>query len=96
VDPQQPPGAGLEVAAGTAIGVCAAVLVRARVRSRPSWVLAGALSGVFTAHLAAGYLANLVFAMGFLAAAMWLAARTRRGAWAAAGLPVEPFTPKGP
>ncbi|MEX0755553.1 MAG: hypothetical protein WD556_10645 [Actinomycetota bacterium] len=78
--------AGLEVAAGTAIGVCAATLVRVRIRSRLTWALAGALTGVFTVHLVAGYLANLIFTIGFLTAAVCLAARTRRGAWAAAGV----------
>jgi hypothetical protein len=46
-------------------------------------LLGGALAGVFAVHLAAGYLANLLFATTFLAAIAALATRTRRGVVAA-------------
>ena len=52
--------------------------------ARAAWVLAGALTGLFSVHLAAGYLANLAFAAPFIAAAACLAVGTRRGGVAAA------------
>ena len=83
--------AAFEAAFGAAIGVGAAVLVRAagpvageRRGARAAWVLAGALTGLFSVHLAAGYLANLAFAAPFIAAAVSLAVGTRRGVVAAA------------
>jgi hypothetical protein len=78
--------AAAEVVFGTAIGVGAAALVRTRVRSRTSWVLAGALAGLFSVHLVAGYLANLIFTVGFLAAAVCIGERDRRATWGAAAL----------
>ncbi|MEX2274116.1 MAG: hypothetical protein WEA10_00920 [Actinomycetota bacterium] len=78
--------AGVEVALGAMIGVLSAILARTRGASRPAWLLAGALAGVFSVHLVAGYLANLIFVVGFLGAAVCLASRTRRGSWAAAAL----------
>ncbi len=45
--------------------------------ARAAWVLAGLLAGLFTVHLAAGYLANLAFAAPFIAAAVCLAPGAR-------------------
>ncbi len=45
---------------------------------RAAWVLAGLLTGLFTVHLAAGYLANLAFAAPFVAAAICLTLGTPR------------------
>ena len=60
--------------------------VRSRVRGRrrAAWVLAGALSGLFAVHLVAGYLSNLIFAVGFLGACAAVAAGRRRATVAAA------------
>jgi hypothetical protein len=89
--------AGLASALGVAIGVGAAALVRAAGgESGRAWLLAGLLAGIFSVHLVAGYLANLVLAVPFLAAAACLAGR-RRSWWAAAlllaggGLAHPPF-----
>ena len=77
--------AGLASALGVATGAAAAALVRAAgSRAAPAWMLAGLLAGVFSVHLVAGYLANLILAVCFLAAAAALAGPTR--AWWAAGL----------
>jgi hypothetical protein len=89
--------AGLASALGVAVGAAAAALVRAA-GGRPdkTWLLAGLLTGVFSVHLVAGYLANLVLAACFLAAAACLAGE-RRAWWAAAlllaggGLAHPPF-----
>jgi hypothetical protein len=89
--------AGLASALGVAVGAAAAALVRAA-GGRPgkTWLLAGLLAGVFSVHLVAGYLANLVLAACFLAAAACLAG-DRRAWWAAAlllaggGLAHPPF-----
>jgi hypothetical protein len=89
--------AGLASALGVAVGATSAALVRAA-EGRPgkSWLLAGLLAGVFSVHLVAGYLANLVLAVTFVAAASCLAGR-RRSWWAAAlllaggGLAHPPF-----
>jgi hypothetical protein len=89
--------AGLSSALGVAIGAATAALVRAAGgRVGKTWLLAGLLAGVFSVHLVAGYLANLVLATTFLAAAACLAG-TRRTWWAAAlllaggGLAHPPF-----
>ncbi|HUF60058.1 MAG TPA: hypothetical protein VMR89_11375 [Actinomycetota bacterium] len=77
--------AGLASALGVAVGAAAAALVRAAGgRIGRSWLLAGLLAGVFSVHLVAGYLANLVLAATFLAAAACLAGSRRT--WWAAGL----------
>ena len=77
--------AGLSSALGVAVGAAAAALVRAAGgRIGASWLLAGLLAGVFSVHLVAGYLANLVLAATFLAAAACLAGSRRT--WWAAGL----------
>jgi hypothetical protein len=92
--------AAVEVAMGVAVGLGAVGVVRvmrssregaapaASARSsavdRPAWLLAGLLCGVFSVHLVAGYMANLAFAVAFLAAVAALAMGTRRGAIAAA------------
>jgi hypothetical protein len=77
--------AGFEAALGAAIGAGTAMLVRAggamageRRGVRAAWVLAGLLTGLFTVHLAAGYLANLAFAAPFVAAAICLTLGTPR------------------
>jgi hypothetical protein len=92
--------AAVEVAMGVGVGLGAVGVVRAMrgaggdlastttdrssPRDRPEWLLAGLLCGVFSVHLVAGYLANLAFAVAFLAAVAALATGTRRGAVAAA------------
>jgi hypothetical protein len=76
--------AGLASALGVAVGAAAAALVRAAGHTRGTWWLAGLLTGVFSVHLAAGYVGNLVFAVPFMAAAACLAERRRT--WWAAGL----------
>jgi hypothetical protein len=83
--------AGFEAAFGAAIGGATSMLVRAadvmageRRGARAAWVLAGLLTGAFTVHLAAGYLANLAFAAPFIAASVCLAVGTRRGVVTAA------------
>lgn len=85
--------AGLVAALGAAIAAGMAMLVRAatpmggeRRGARAAWIVAGSLTGLFTVHLAAGYVANLVFAAPFVVAAVCLAGGTRRGAIAAAVL----------
>lgn len=93
--------AALEVAFGVCAGLAATVLVRTKTEEdrdlaaltgaasasgRPTWLLAGALAGLFAVHLVAGWLANIAFAVAFLAAASALATGTRRGVIAAAGL----------
>jgi hypothetical protein len=89
--------AGLASALGVAVGVAAAALVRAAGgHHAQAWLLGGLLAGVFSVHLVAGYLANLVLAATFLAAAACLAG-PRRSWWAAAlllaggGLAHPPF-----
>jgi hypothetical protein len=89
--------AGLASALGVAVGAAAAALVRvAGGRPGKALPLAGLLAGVFSVHLVAGYLANLVLAATFLAAAACLAG-PRRSWWAAAlllaggGLAHPPF-----
>jgi hypothetical protein len=89
--------AGLASALGVAVGAAAAALVRAvGGRASKAWLLAGLLAGVFSVHLVAGYLANLVLAACFLAAAACFASE-RRAWWAAAlllaggGLAHPPF-----
>jgi hypothetical protein len=77
--------AGLEIALGAALGLAAAALLRRRA-STSGWVLGGLLAGTFAVHLAAGYVANLLEAAVFLAAAVALASETRRGTWVAAAM----------
>ncbi|MCD6021178.1 MAG: hypothetical protein K0R20_888, partial [Actinomycetia bacterium] len=78
--------AGLSSALGVAVGGASAALVRLGARGAGmTWLLAGLLAGVFSVHLVAGYLANLVVAVTFLAAAACLAG-TRRSWWTAAVL----------
>jgi hypothetical protein len=87
--------AGLEVALPVAVGVSAAAIARGRVSgdersqrpaspgfeaARPRWLLAGLLCGAFAVHLAAGYLANLAFAVAFLGALAALDSGAIRGA----------------
>jgi hypothetical protein len=89
--------AGLASALGVAVGAAAAALVRAASgRDSNAWLLAGLLAGVFSVHLVAGYLGNLLLAATFVAAAACLAG-DRRSWWAAAlllaggGLAHPPF-----
>jgi hypothetical protein len=78
--------AGLSSALGVAVGAASAALVRRAARgAEKTWLLAGLLAGVFSVHLVAGYLANVVVAVTFLAAAACLAG-PRRSWWAAAML----------
>lgn len=76
--------AALPAALGVAAGTAAAALVRTGGGSSIAAWLAGLLAGVFSVHLVAGYLANLVFAVTFLAAAACLAGERR--SWGAAAL----------
>ncbi len=77
--------AGLQYAMGPAIGLAAAALLRGRRDvSRPVWVTGAVLTTIWATHLGDGYLANLVFAACFLAAAASLARRSPRGTAAAA------------
>jgi hypothetical protein len=75
--------AALASALGVAVGTAAGALVRAAGRHDGAWWLAGVLAGVFSVHLVAGYLANLILAVCFLAAAACLAGG-RRAWWGAA------------
>jgi hypothetical protein len=76
--------AGIEVAAGVAVGLASCALARGcRGASRPAWVLGGALAGTFAVHLVAGYLSNLLFAVGFLGACAAIGAGRRRATTAA-------------
>lgn len=59
--------AALEVAVGIAVGLSSAALVRRSTNTAGS-ALAGLLAGAFAAHLAAGYLANLITASALIAA----------------------------
>lgn len=77
--------AGFEAAFGAAIGAGVAMLVRAagamageRRGVRAAWMLGGLLTGLFSVHLAAGYLANLAFAAPFVAASVCLTLGTTR------------------
>jgi hypothetical protein len=77
--------AGLTYAAGIAIGLAGAALVRGRgALTRPAWMAGGFLAGVWATHLADGYAANLSMAAPFIAAAVALTRRTRRGTIVAA------------
>lgn len=77
--------ASLQYAMGVSAGLAAIALVRGRAHGgRAGWILTGLLAGSFSIHLAAGFIANLAFALTFLAAAACLARRTRRGTVAAA------------
>jgi hypothetical protein len=77
--------AGLEVALGVSVGLASCAFARAcEGARRAAWVLAGALSGLFAVHLVAGYLSNLMFAVGFLGACAVVAAGRRRATVAAA------------
>jgi len=76
--------AGLEGALGVSAGLASAALLRAAGVRRAAWATGGALAGTFAVHLAAGYLANLVFAVAFLAGAVALATGSRRGTVAGA------------
>lgn len=72
--------AGLQAALGAAVGVAGAIAVRGRTRDVPgrlAWIAAGGLAGLFAVHLGAGYVANLVFVVAFLAAGTALAATER-------------------
>jgi hypothetical protein len=83
--PLVPALAGLEYALGVAVGLATVALVRGRsFGGRPGWLLAGLFAGMFGVHLAAGYVANIAFAVTFVAAAAALAQRDRRGTMAAA------------
>jgi hypothetical protein len=76
--------AGVEVAAGVAVGLASCALARGcEGASRPAWVLGGALAGTFAVHLVAGYLSNLLFAVGFLGACAAVSAGRRRATMAA-------------
>jgi hypothetical protein len=76
--------AGMEVAAGVAVGLASCAFARmCEGASRPVWVLGGVLAGTFAVHLVAGYLSNLLFAVGFLGACAALSVGRRRATVAA-------------
>lgn len=77
--------AGVTYAAGIAAGLAGAALVRGRgAIPRPAWMAGGLLAGIWATHLADGYTANLAMAAGFIAAAVALTGRSRRGTISAA------------
>lgn len=79
--------AGIEVAAGVAVGLASCAFARAcEGASRAAWVLGGALAGTFAVHLVAGYLSNLLFAVAFLGACAALSTGRRRATASAAAL----------
>jgi hypothetical protein len=85
--PLVPALAGLQYAMGVAIGMASVALVHGRARGgRSGWLLVGLFAGMFSVHLAGAYVANLAFAVTFVAAAAMLARGTTRGTIAAAGL----------
>jgi hypothetical protein len=76
--------AGLEVALGVAVGLASCAFARAcEGAARAAWVLAGVLASLFAVHLVAGYLSNLIFAVGFLGACAAVATGRRRATVAA-------------
>lgn len=82
--PIVPAVAGIQYALGAAVAGAGAAIVRGRsTGGREAWILAGSLAGLFSIHLAAGFLANLAFVVPFLAAAATLETGQRRGAVAA-------------
>ena len=79
--------AGVMYAVGPAVGTAGAALVRGRrggAIPRGAWVAGGLLAGVWATHLGDGYAANLAMAAPFIAAAVALARRSRRGTIGAA------------
>jgi hypothetical protein len=77
--------AGVEVALGVAVGLASCAFARVcEGATRVAWVLAGTLAGLFAVHLVAGYLSNLMFAVGFLGACAAVGAGRRRATVAAA------------
>ncbi len=77
--------AALEVSLGVAIGLASCAFARGcRGASRAAWVLAGVLAGLFAVHLVAGYVSNVMFTVGFLAACAALGTPGRRATVAAA------------
>jgi len=79
--------AGVMYAVGPAVGTAGAALVRGRrggAIPRGAWVAGGLLAGVWATHLGDGYAANLALAAPFIAAAVALARRSRRGTIGAA------------
>ena len=76
--------AGIEVAAGVAVGLASAAFTRTcEGATRAVWVLGGAMAGTFAVHLVAGYLSNLLFAVGFLGACTAVSVGRRRATTAA-------------
>ncbi|HEV8563843.1 MAG TPA: hypothetical protein VGR41_02910, partial [Actinomycetota bacterium] len=72
--------AALQCVIGTAVGLAGAMLLRAADREdHATWLLGGALTGVFAVHLVSGYLANLGLAATFIAGAVAVALGTPRG-----------------
>ena len=79
--------AGLEIALGVAVGFASCAFARAcEGATRATWVLAGALAGLFAVHLVAGYLSNLIFAVAFVGTCAAVGAGRRRATLAAASI----------
>ena len=77
---------GALVAGGVAVALAGGLLLRAAGMGRLTWVLGAVLAGLYARFLVWGYLANLLFALLFLAAAVVLVERGRLSRWSAAAL----------
>jgi hypothetical protein len=77
---------GVLVAGGVAIAVTGGLLLRATGVGRWTWVLGAVLAGLYARFLIWGYLANLLFALLFLAAVVVLVEESRVSRWSAASL----------
>jgi hypothetical protein len=77
---------GVLIAGGVALAVTGGLLLRAAEVDRWTWVLGAVLAGLYARFLIWGYLANLLFALLFLAAVVVLVEGRRVSRWAAAAL----------
>ncbi len=79
--------ASLEITLAVTVALAAAslaMIATATFRGRALWVVTGALTGAYAAHLAVGYIATLAVGALFVAAAASIGLGSRRGAVAAA------------
>jgi hypothetical protein len=77
---------GLLVAGGVALAATGGLLLRAAGVDRWTWLLGTVLGGLYARFLIWGYLANLLFALLFLAAVVVLVEERRGSRWAAVAL----------
>ena len=77
---------GVLVAGGVALAVISGLLLRAAGVDRWTWLLGAVLAGLYARFLIWGYLANLLFAVLFVAAVVVVVEETRASRWAAVGL----------